>query len=276
MMNEVFGGRHEGQMEGYSEEIKSKNLIYFEYAGTDFMVFAKKEDGKIKIICSGGGKYNRRDGSLFKIIYETDDDSIFKSLQEVIDKNNETRGNGHNVYVDGLPAGIGDRLSTEYDSGEKIYKSSNQSMTVSSNTVESFYNIFHEFVKKDGYDFNTAGSNVKLFDDADEEYLQGTWKGTHFGDEVIATFDKDHVTITIDGKVTDDNVPYVIFEGSVKLNELKDGKEKAEKEYDYKEFNGVQSFSKKNWFTMTAYFYNNAYSSCELMNFDKEKPEDEK
>lgn len=271
--NVLCGERHENQIEGYSENIKSKNIIKFSYVGTDFTLSAINSNDKVTIGCSGGGKSNIRDGSLFGIKYDTNDTSIFKLLQEVIDNNNETKGNGHTTYVDGLPGGLGDTLNVEYDSGEKIYKSSNQNLIVSNESSQSFYNIFNKFVKKEGYDFNTKGSNVKLYDDADEEYLQGTWKGTHFGSEVVATFNKNHVTITIDGKITDDNVEYVIFEGKVKLNELKDGIDEAKSEHDYKEFKEVKCFIKKNYFTLSTYFYKNGSSSCELMNFKKDNPE---
>ena len=270
------GGRQEGQMDGYSTEIKSKDIIMFSYVGSDFSVLAKRVDDGVHISCNGGGKYNRRDGSLYSIVYDTKDDSIFKSLQDVIDQYQETRGNGYCVYVAGLPAGIGDILNVEYASGEKIYKSSNQNPTVSYDAVQAFHSIFHDFVVKDGYDFNTAGSNVKLFDDADEEFLQGTWKGTHFGREVVATFTGKNVTISVDGEVTDDNVPYTIFQGSVKKDQLKEGKQSAEQAYDYEDFQGITSLSKHNWFTLDAYFYQNgSSSSCNLHNFDKEKPKEE-
>lgn len=271
----ICGGRHESQMEGYTEEIKSKNIKSFTYIGPDFSLNAKKENEKLLIFCSGGGKYNKRDGSLFSIKYETNDFNILNLLQEVIDKNNETRGNGHCVQVDGLPAGIGDLLNIEYESGEKIYKTSNQSLTVNPDSATKFYNIFHEFVLKDGYDFNTAGSNVKLFDDADEEYLQGTWKGTHFGDEIEVTFNKNKVTISIAGNITDENVEYTVFEGSVVRNILKDETKPPSSYHDYEFFEGISTFSKMNWFTITAYFIKESSSSCSLHNFDKEKPEDE-
>ena len=272
----MCGGRNESQMEGYTEDIKSKDIITFSYVGTDFSVFAKKENNKITISCNGGGKYDKRDGSLYGIRYETEDDSIFKQLQEVIDENHETRGNGHCIYVNGLPGGIGDILNVEYASGEKIYKSSNQSQTVSFESSKKFNEIFHQFIVKDGYEYNTEGSNVKLFDDADEEYLQGTWKGTHFGNEVEVTFNKNLVTISVDGKITDENVEYIIFRGFVKKNKLKEDVDEPKKEYDYEEFNGADAFAKKNWFTLTGYFHEYGSSSCDLHNFDKEKPEEEK
>ena len=214
----MCGGRHESQIEECKEEIESKNITSFCYVGTDYVVSAIKENGKVTISARGGGKYNKRDGSYFIIRYETKDDSIFKSLQEIIDKNHETRGNGHCVTVDGLPAGIGDTLDVIYDSGEKIYKYSNQCTTVHPDSIKAFYDIFHAFVIKDGYDFNSAGSNVKLFDDANVEYLQGTWKGTHFGNQIEVTFKDKCVTIKVDDKIVEDNTEYIVVEGSVKKN----------------------------------------------------------
>lgn len=276
LQNAMGGGRHESYLEDCLEEITSKDIVSFSYIGTDFSVSAKRENGIVKISCNGGGKYNRRDGSLYGICYETEDDSIFQSLQEVIDKNHEIRGNGHCVYVDGLPGGIGDILDVIYASGEKLYKTSNQCMTVSFESAKEFNDVFHQFVMKDGYEYSTAGSNVKLFDDADEEFVQGTWMGTHFGDEIVVTFEGNLVTISVDGKVVDDHVPYVIFQGSIKKNQLKEGKEKAESPYDYEDFEGVSILSKHNWFTMDAYFYRDgSSSSCNLHNFNKEKPAEE-
>ena len=268
------GGRHESQIDDCNEVIQSKNIVSFSYVGTDYNVFAKKEGNMTHIFATGGGKYNKRDGSYFIIKYDTEDDSIFTALQEIIDKNHETHGNGHCVNVDGLPAGIGDTLNVIYDTGEKIYKYSNQCITVNPESVKDFYEVFHSFVKKDGYEFNSSGSNVKLYDDADEEYVQGTWRGKHFGDDIEVTFNEKFVTIKVNDKITDENVEYIIVEGFIQKNTLRDGKDGTSK-YDYDDFNGVQCFSKKNWFTMTGYFHVNSSSSCDLMNFDKEEPVDE-
>ena len=273
----MAGGRHESHLEGYSEEIKSKSIISFSYSGRYFGICAKKNGKKVEIHASGGGRYNVRDGSYFIIRYDTEDDSIFKELQDVIDKYNEVKGNGYCLTVDGLPSGIGDIFNVEYESGEKIYKYSNQYCTVGDEAANEFYEIFHKYVKKEGYDFNSAGSNVKLFDDADKEYVQGTWKGKHFGRELVVTFDGDYVTIVKDGKTIINKEKYTIFEGAIKPDKLKEGKEKAESSYDYEDFDDTMtSMKKKNWFTMVAYFCREgAYSTCELMNFDKEKPKEE-
>jgi hypothetical protein len=276
----VCGQRHESQMEGYIDEIKSKDIEYFEYAGPSnnysngSQFLAKKKEDKIEVFATGAFS-NHRDGKYFKVKFESDDFSLFKELQDIVDEYNVTKGNGHCTYVDGLPPGIGDRISINYASGEKVYKTSNQFPTVIPPASEAIYNVFHKYVQKHGYDFTTEGSNLKLYDDADEEYVQGTWKGKHFGDEIVTTFEGKNVTITVNGEVTDDNVEYTIFEGSVIPNKLKDGIEKAESPYDYEYFNGVSKLAKKNYFTMVGYFLQDSYSTCDFHNFDKEKPEDE-
>ena len=270
-----IGGYHESQMEECNEEIKSKDIINFSYVGTDFKVSAFKKNDIVAIAAAGGGKYDERDGSLFIIKYETKEDNILKDLQKIIDKNHETQGNGHAITADGLPTGLGDTINVEYASGEKLYKHSNQSLTVKPETAKEFYELFHSYVKKEGYDFNSAGSNVKLFDDADEDFLQGTWKGEYYGDKIEASFQKNKLTITKNGKVTDDQVEYVICNGSVKKNALKKGTT-GNKPNDYEDFNGATSFSKMNWFTIICYYTENGSSfSCQLMNYDKPQPEDE-
>ena len=104
--------------------------------------------------------------------------------------------------------------------------------------------------------------------------MQGTWKGKHFGDEIEVTFKDKLVTIKVNGTITEKNSEFIIIEGFVQKNKLKEGKDGSSK-YDYEDFEGVQCFAKKNWFTMTGYFHNNSYSTCDLMNFDKEKPAEE-
>ena len=85
------GGRHESQLEDCSEKIESKNIVSFSYVGTDYVVSAKKNGDSVDIYATGGGKYNRRDGSYFIIKYSTKDDSIFNSLQEIILEKNYIR-----------------------------------------------------------------------------------------------------------------------------------------------------------------------------------------
>ena len=302
--NIACGARHESQMEGYSDVIESKDITMFSFNGggghagvfgmgmfmgmamgmangmapkvfTGGSFYAGLNENNKVVFSASGGNSNRRDGTRYIVKFECDDTSIFKELQEAVDKYDVTKGNGHCVHVDGLPSGLGDLLSIEYASGEKVYKTSNQTPTISPDASYAIYDIFHRYAQKHGFDFNTAGSNVQLYDDADEEYLQGTWKGERFGRKIEVIIEGNHITIKEDDKVTDDNVEYTIFEGSVVTNKLKEGKDKASSDHDYEFFNGVSMFKKKNYFTITGYFLKESYSTCDLHNFDKKKPEDE-
>lgn len=105
--------------------------------------------------------------------------------------------------------------------------------------------------------------------------MQGTWKGKHFVKEIEATFINNLVTIKVNENITDENIEYIIKDGFVQKNKLEEGKD-GSRHSDYEDFEGVSSFAKKNWFTMTGYFTKESYSTCDLMNFDKEKPESEK
>lgn len=270
---EAFGAKHEGKLEECNDTINSKEIESFYYAGRGYSLTAKKEEGKLIVVATGGTPSGRRDGTYFRIKLENEDFSILKTLQEIIEKYNVSSNNGYCLHVDGLPSGIGDQIHVEYESKEKIYKISNQHNIVSDEAAKEFYDTFHEYVKKYNLDFTSEGSNLQLYDDADVEYLQGTWNGKHFGKEISVTFEKNNVKIYVDGKLTDDT-EYTIIDGDVVKNQLKEGKTKAETYFDYEYFNALSIFKKKNYFTMIAYFMHESYSTCELMNFNKEKPKE--
>ena len=267
------GCKHESTLEGYNDVINSKDIIKFEYSGNGYSLYAEKKDNLLFISANGGEK-SRRDGTYFVIRYECDDLSLLGELQTIIDSYNVSSSNGYCVHVDGLPGGLGDRVIIEYESGEKIYKCSNQSLTIRFEAANAFYDAFHKYVVKHDLDFTSEGSNVKLYDDADIEYLQGTWNGKHFGREISVTFDNNNLKISVDGKLVDD-CEYIICEGAVVKNKLKDEIKTPTSYSDYEYFNGVSIMRKKNYFTLTAYFLENSYSTCDLMNFSKEKPSNE-
>ena len=268
----MCGGKHEGRLDGYKDEIESKDLTIFEYYNTKFHMHCELKDDRLYLSSTGGYSTNR-DGKYFIVRFDTDDLDLLPKLQDIIDKYQLYKNNGYTCHVDGIPE-CGDYFSAEYKSGEKIYHVSNQFPTVGGEAQQDIFNTFHRFVHKHGFDFTSEGSNVQLYDDADVDYVQGTWTGKHFGREIVATFDKDHVTITVDGKETD-NCKYTIYEGHVITDKLIDPNKEVTDYHDYEYFNGVSIFSKKNYFTMTAYFMGDSYSTCDMHNFDKEKPKEE-
>lgn len=264
---DMCGGRHEFMLEGYTYSIESDDLVSFSFSDKNVSVYCGIEDGML-CVTSNGGNTTRRDGTRFSLRYNTDDMSILAKLNKVIKDYDMAKRNGYSCTVDGLPGGCGDSISAEYASGEKLYMYSNQMPTVHYEAAKLIYDIFHEEALKNGLDFNTKGSNVKLYDDADKDYLQGNWKGKHFGTEIIAEFEGEHVKIWCDGKLTDDT-DYVIFEGNVRSNKLVEGVSEPTREYDYAEFEGCSCIRKKNEIMLTAYFMKESYSTCELLKQKK-------
>ncbi len=260
---EGCGGRHEFMLEGYPYTIESDELVSFTFSDRNISAFCEIENGKL-IVTSNGGNTSRRDGTRFSLKYYTDNMFLLSKLNKIIKDYNLAKRNGYSCTVDGLPGGCGDSIRAEYASGEKLYMYSNQSCTVHFEAAKLIYDAFHEDALKNGFDFNTAGSNVKIYDDADRKFLQGKWKGKHFGREITAVFTGTTAKIFVDGKMTD-NTEYIIYEGNVRPNKLKEGKTKAQSEYDYEEFEGCSCIRKKNKIMLTAYFLKESYSTCDLL-----------
>ncbi len=258
------GARREYTMDGYSEDIASEDVVLFAYDAPDFRVRCEKNaDGSVSVQ-SSGGDVAARDGSGFRLDYTAADDGFLEKLQQLVAAHDLTADNGRVVNVGGLPEGYGDTLSVTYASGERIYKSSNESRTVSDEAAVAIYEAFRDMAVKNGFDFTTEGSNAPLYDDADEAFLQGTWKGTHFGSEYVAVFTGNRVQIYCDGELTDDT-EYVVVRGSIRPNRLKEGVRAPEDEHDYEEFHDMSSMRKKNDIFLVGYFTKDAYSTVDLL-----------
>ena len=194
---ELPGATNERYLEGYNESIKSNNIISFKYDCSNFRVSCELIDNKLHIT-STGGNGSTRDGTAFKLDYNTDNKELLKDLQNIVTKYNLSKNNGHVLEVNGLPSGLGDMLSITYDTKEKIYHYSNQYHTVIDEAANEIYRVFHKTALNNNYDFTTEKSNQVIYDDATEDYLQGKWKGTHFGSEIITIFEKNHIKIYVD------------------------------------------------------------------------------
>ena len=262
--NELVDGGvvKDGRLPGYSEKINSKNIIKFEYNG-DFKVSCELMDNVLHVTAKGGNSYNR-DGTYFKLDYVAKDKNLLVYLQNIIDRYDISKNNGYEHETAGLPAGLGDSISVLYETNEKIWKYSNQSPTISEEAKEAIYDAFKNNARENNLDFTSDGSNTTLYDDATIEYLQGTWKGTHFGREYTVTFNNENVTIYEDNNLID-NVVYKIVEGRIVQNKLKEGKTNSKDYHDYEEFSVISIMAKKNDFTLTAYFMKNSYSTCDLI-----------
>lgn len=250
-------------LKGYNEKINSKDIIFFEYSSSDLYVLCEKKDDSLHII-SKGENFSEKDNSYFKLDYTVDDISYLNILQKIVEDYNISKDNGHEHEVSGLPAGLGDYISVNYESNEKIWKYSNQHKTIKEDAIKAIYDAFHDFALKNNYDFTTDKSNVVIYDDATIEYLQGTWEGKHFGKKYKVIFKDNNVKIYEDDKLTDDTF-YKVIKGKIVVDKLKDGISEGKDKNDYEEFSVISTFSKKNDFSLVAYFMKESYSTCELL-----------
>ena len=253
----------DGRLSGYSEKIKSKEIVKFEYTNVDFYVLCELKDNELHVV-SRGGYSTDRDGNYFNVGYNAKDKSLLTDLQEIVDKYQISKENGYEHETAGLPYGLGDNISIVYASGEKIRKYSNQAPTISDEAINEIFEVFRKCAKDNGLDFNSNGSNKVLYDDADVNYLQGSWKGTHFGKEYEIKFYANYIKIYEDRKLIDDT-KYVIIDGHVVRDKLKKDIKEAKDYHDYEEFSVISTFNKKNDFTLTAYFMKDSYSTCDLI-----------
>jgi len=249
------------RLKGYNEEIKSNKIVSFSYEGSGFKVSCELKNNNLHIL-STGNYINEKDDSDFSIEYNTEDLSFLDKLQEIVKEYNISLNNGYEYEVAGLPPGYGDKISVIYDSGEKIWKYSNQTNTIKTEAIDAIYNAFYDLAKANGHDF-ISNSSVTLNDDENES-LDGTWKGTHFGSEYKVVFNDKNIKIYKDGELTDDT-EYTIIDGKIVKNQLKEGKTEAKSRYDYEEFSEISVLSKRNSFTIVMYFMKDSYSIGNLI-----------
>lgn len=254
--SDLPGGKTEKKGNPFASLPKSEYITDFLYERDDYSLQLREEKEGLYAVTAEGGNPYERDGTKFIVSYNCADTRLLKNLNKIIKEQKLYLDNNHVIHVNGLPPKLGDTLSVSYDSGERIYRSSNQSLMLSDEQAACVYNAFLRDAKRMGFDFSTAGSSQPIYDDATEEYLQGTWKGTHFGTDVVAVFTGKHVTITYGGKLTDDT-DYVIIEGSVKPDRTYESHGRTY----YAGFNSCTAFHKNTASMITASVYREGASS---------------
>lgn len=242
----------EYKLNGYSDIIKSKKIVAFAYHHSDMRFECYKLDEGLYIKSTGGNKKDR-DKTAFKLEYTSDDYSLLNKLQKIIEIYYINYNNGYVFNKQNISKEIGDSISVTYDSSEAIYKASNIYQTIPNQAIEEIYDIFHEDAIKNGYDFNYKQSNVPIYDDATEEFLQGKWEGTHLGNKYLVIFEGKNIRIFCNNNIQDD-CQYIIIRGSIRRNIRK--KEIPESEYDFEEFNSLSCLKKKGSMILYAYFGN--------------------
>ncbi len=245
----------EGKLPGYNDKIRSKSITFFMYSNPKFKLGCELDAvGNLHIYAMGGNILDR-DGTGFSLNYISKKKDILKNLLEIIKKQKVSHNNGYILEVEGISNNLGDTISVKFKSDEKIYKSSNKFHTISEEAIQLIYDAFHQNAIDNGFDFTTEKSNVKLYDDATEQFLQGRWIGQYLGKNYIVDFVGNSIKIYCDGLLTDDN-HYFIIRGSVRQEKKKPNVQIPSSEYDFEEFNGISSFKKKNETTLLGYFSN--------------------
>ncbi len=215
-------------------------------------------NGTLSINATGSNDPGHRDGSYFIVRYTTADEGFMGELAALIKGSGLMADNGSVSYTTGLPSGDGDLVSGTFDNQDLLYIRNNRSPVMSDDVAGKIYDLFRSKTQSYGLDFTSDGSNIPLYDDATEEFLQGVWIGKHFGNEVKAEFTGGRVKIWYAGKLTDD-VEYVIRDGKVLPKSADDDAQVT--------FEGVDKFAKQNNFMLVAYFYRKrgAYSTANLL-----------
>ena len=223
-----------------------------------YLSLKRQADGSLEISARGGSleamNQEVRDGSVFAVNFTTPDRGYTARLQDLVVRRSLIRNNGLVVHTYGLPSGDGDRLSVKYDSGEYIYRRINTGPLLDYDTAFEIYDLFRTMTRDQGLDFTTRGSNVTVYDDATEEFLQGIWEGRHFGTPCQVRFAGRHVQITYGGSLTDDT-DYVIVDGWVRPDTP------SARKGGHAVFSALTGMSKKNSFTLNAGVYRNGASS---------------
>ncbi|MGI6782999.1 MAG: hypothetical protein ACOX5A_02125 [Aminivibrio sp.] len=132
--------------------IESKVLVTFEYdggtVGYEMCNFRLAlEDGAVR--CRGWGEGT--DGA-FQLDFAAPTSSL-EALQAVIEEHNLVRHNGIDVFVNGLPPGMGEMLRAEYASGEKIYAANNQFSFLGADEALVIFSFFAQLADGAGCGF---------------------------------------------------------------------------------------------------------------------------
>lgn len=132
--------------------IESKELAAFEYdggvPGYEMCSFSlAHEDGAVR--CRGWGEGT--DGA-FQLDFAAPASSL-EALQVIIEGHNLARHNGIDVFVNGLPPGMGEMLRAEYASGEKIYAANNQFSFLGADEARAIFSFFAQLADDTGCGF---------------------------------------------------------------------------------------------------------------------------
>ena len=146
--DDIDGGVQHSEDTGAPKTIYSTKIISFhcEFSTTDLMMDSSPIAGRYHTLHaeSSGANYEARGGGT---VYDErefkPDEAFFDALQKIVAKYDFAQYNGQYYTVSGLPPDHGAKLNIQYDSGESIQCSNNQSCFIPLEAMEEIVSLFY-------------------------------------------------------------------------------------------------------------------------------------
>ena len=146
--DDIDGGVQHSEDTGAPKTISSTKIISFhcEFSTTDLMMDSSPIAGRYHTLHaeSSGANYEARGGGT---VYDErefkPDEAFFDALQKIVAKYDFAQYNGQYYTVSGLPPDHGAKLNIQYDSGESIQCSNNQSCFIPLEAMEEIVSLFY-------------------------------------------------------------------------------------------------------------------------------------
>ena len=146
--DDIDGGVQHSEDTGAPKTIYSTKIISFhcEFSTTDLMMDSSPIAGRYHTLHaeSSGANYEARGGGT---VYDErefkPDEAFFDALQKIVAKYDFAQYNGQYYTVSGLPPDHGAKLNIQYDSGESIQCSNNQSCFIPLEAMEEIASLFY-------------------------------------------------------------------------------------------------------------------------------------
>ena len=146
--DDIDGGVQHSEDTGAPKTISSTQIISFhcEFSTTDLMMDSSPIAGRYHTLHadSSGANYEARGGGT---VYDErefkPDEAFFDALQKIVAKYDFAQYNGQYYTVSGLPPDHGAKLNIQYDSGESIQCSNNQSCFIPLEAMEEIVSLFY-------------------------------------------------------------------------------------------------------------------------------------
>ena len=146
--DDIDGGVQHSEDTGAPKTIYSTKIISFhcEFSTTDLMMDSSPIAGRYHTLHaeSSGANYEARGGGT---VYDErefkPDEAFFDALQKIVAKYDFAQYNGQYYTVSGLPPDHGAKLNIQYDSGESIQCSNNQSCFIPLEAMEEIVSLFN-------------------------------------------------------------------------------------------------------------------------------------